>query len=326
METLNKNGTGKTLQAVIVIVGVLVVGGGLVAYFNNFQSPEKVVQKMMEGSAEVKSLEYSGKIEMEMESDTKKQASNISMDFTGSSDIFDLKNPKSLLSASLNMKEFGQGDFSLSLEARSALSPITNQWIKIDIDALEKRFKINKSTQEWSPEQIEKLKISLKKNKIFKVTGTLESEKIEGEDTFHYKFTIEKEGIKKFINDVIDITQDKKLTEEELAEFDKGFETLKSPSGEIWIGKKSFSLYKISFNSEIKDIGKLGDEKSGIITPEISGKISFVLSFKNFNKPVQIDIPSPVKTFEQIFGGLLGELQGGGLDGSPKPIFPSPVN
>src|SRR3990167_9231641 len=173
METLNKNGMGKTLQAVIVIVGVLVIGGGLFAYFNNFQSPEKVIQKMMEGSGEVKSLEYSGKIEMEMESDTKKQASNISMDFTGSSDIFDLKNPKSLLSASLNMKEFGQGDFSLSLEARSAekkvvyvklgdlpdlgifdLSPITNQWIKIDIDALEKRFKINKSTQEWSPEQI----------------------------------------------------------------------------------------------------------------------------------------------------------------------------
>src|SRR3989338_5284151 len=63
-----QNGMRKTVLAVLII-GVLVIGGGAFAYFNYFQSPEKIVQKMTAKLTEVKSLEYSG--EIKVEADTK---------------------------------------------------------------------------------------------------------------------------------------------------------------------------------------------------------------------------------------------------------------
>ena len=53
-----------------------------------------------------------------------------------------------------------------------------------------------------------------------------------------------------------------------------------------------------------------------------SGKVSFILLFKNFNKPVQIEIPAPVKTLEEILGGLFGGLSGAGLQ---QPNFSLPA-
>src|SRR3989338_5525886 len=61
-----QNGMSKTLLAGIFIICVLVIGGGAFAYFNYFQSPEKIVQKMTAKLTEVKSLEYSGEIKTEV--------------------------------------------------------------------------------------------------------------------------------------------------------------------------------------------------------------------------------------------------------------------
>lgn len=43
----NQRGMNKTLLATVLIIGMLIVGGGTFAYFNYFQSPEKIVQKMI---------------------------------------------------------------------------------------------------------------------------------------------------------------------------------------------------------------------------------------------------------------------------------------
>ena len=354
-----QNGMSKTLLAVFLIIGVLVVGGGAFAYFNYFQSPEKIVQKMITKLTEIKSLEYSGEIKTEVNAGdllggasnllqptqpaSNKKVSNFSINFNGVSDTNDLNNPKGSFSFNINTDALGQENFTLGLEIRTIdkivyvklsnipnlgffdLSAVANQWIKIDTEALKKQFGLEKleaqikeaqKKQELSPEQIEKLKVAVQQVKIFKITESLSSEKIEGVNTYHYKFTIDKEEIKKLLADINQITQDKTLTEKELAEFDKSFEAIELPEGEIWIGKKDLLPYKISLSSLIK---KTDQSKT-------SGKVSLTLLFKNFNKPVQIEIPTPVKTLEEILGGLFSGLSGGGLQGLQQPVFPLPTN
>jgi hypothetical protein len=352
----SSKGLNKTLLIVISIIGgILIIGGGAFAYFNYFQSPEKIVQKMTVKLTEIKSLEYSGEIKIEVNSGeikvvntgnllgggsnfsqptqpaSNKKASNFSINFNGVSDTHDLNNPKGSFSFNINtdaLGALGQGNLAFGLEIRTIdkivyvklnnvpnlgffdLSAVANQWIKIDTEALKKQFGLEKleaqvkeaqKKQELSPEQIEKLKIAVQQAKIFKITEKLPSEKIEGVNTYHYKFIIDKEGIKNLFIEISKIVQDKTLTEKELADFDKSFEAIELPEGEIWIGKNDLLPYKISLSSIIKETDK----------SKTSGEVSFTLLFKNFNKPVQIEIPTPIKTLEEVLGGLFGgQMQG----------------
>jgi len=341
----------KALLASILIIGALVIGGGAFAYFYYFQSPEKVVQRMTAKLAEIKSLEYSGEIKAEVDASNltsgasllqptqptaTKKASNFSINFNGVSDVKDLNNPQGSFSFNINTDALTEGQFNFGLEVRNVgkviyvkisdvpnlgffdLSTVKNQWVKIDTEALKKQFGLEKleeqlkeaqKQQELSPEQIEKLKEAVQSAKIFKITQKLPSEKISGVNTYHYKFTIDKQGIKKLITDISQIVQNKALTEKEIADFDKSLEAIELPEGEIWIGKKDLLPYKLSLSSIFKETD----------TSKASSKVSFILTFKNFNKPVQIEIPAQAKPLEEILGGLFGGLQGL----SPSGTFPA---
>lgn len=333
----------KTLLAIISVIGMLVIGGGALAYFYYFQSPEKIVQRMATKLADVESLEYSGEIKAEVDAssltggtsllqpvqptEATKKASNFSINFNGVSNVKDLNNPQGSFSFNINTDALTEGQFNFELEVRNVgkiiyvkisdvpnlglfdLSAVKNQWVKIDTEALKKQFGLEKleeqlkeaqKQQELSPEQIEKLKEAIQQAEILKITQKLPSEKINGVSTHHYKFAIDKQGIKKLTTDISQIVQNKALTEKELADFDKSLEAIELPEGEIWIGKKDLLPYKVSLSSTIKET-----EQS-----KTSGKISFTLLFKNFNKPVQIDIPAQAKPLEEVLGGLFGGLQG----------------
>ena len=342
--------TKKTLLAVILIIGVLIFGGGAFGYFYYFRvTPEKVIEKMMARLSEVNSLEYQGEIETEITAPDLlsggQRTSGFSIDFSGKSDISDLNNEKGSLLLNIRtdaLKELMQGEFIFGLEIRTIgqvvyfklnnlpdlgifnLSFLTNQWFKFDLEASteklkkqlglegnEEEFEELKKKQELSPEQIEKLEEIVAQSKVFKITGTLPSEKIEGVNTHHYKFLIDKAALKKLIIDISTFIQNhyKTLTEEELAEFDKGLEIIESIDGEIWIGKKDYLPYKISLTMTIKETSE----------SKTAGKSIATLSFKNYNKPVQIDVPSPAKDMLEV----LGELFGGFFSGTKSPEFQS---
>ncbi len=333
----------KLFVVAICIVGLLFISGGAVfGYVYYFPSPEKIVQKMTLALTEITSLEYSGEIRAEVttgnalgggfaqptETTANKKMSTFSTSFNGVSDVHDLNNPEGSFSLNVTTDALGQGDFAFGFEIRTIdhiiyvkisnvpnvdffdLRDVANQWIKIDTEALKKQFGLEESEEQdteaqkkykLSPEQIEKIKIAVQQAGILKVTEKLASEKIEGMNMYHYKFTIDREGIKKLFIDMSHIIQDKTVTEKELADFDKSFEAVELPEGEIWIGKNDFLPYKIFLSSIIKETDK----------SNTSGKMSFTLLFKNFNKPVQIEIPSPVRTLEEIIDGLSGgQMQG----------------
>jgi len=324
---------------VAIVLGLSLVGGGVFAYFSYFQSPERIIQKMLEKVTDVKSLEYAGDINMEFSLDTvdlfgdqanlsgtntdnltgatssalSKKIGKISFDFSGSSDWQDSTEFKSLLLLNLKAEIPMFGEPSVGLEARSInkdyyvklskapiimlfdLSSLENQWIKIDgKNITEAKTDLD---NKLSPAQIAQIKEAFAADKVFKIVATLPSEKIDGVSTYHYKYTIDKEGLRKYILDVDRIiATSSDLTGKKLEDFNQGMNDLVTPEGEIWVGKKDYLPYKITSNIIV----------NGTETSKISGNISIVLSAKNFNKPVQVEVPAPVKTTEEIMSVFMG--------------------
>ena len=189
---------------------------------------------------------------------------------------------------------------------------LKGQWIKGDFKEIKKTHskEVQKEEQELSPEQQKKIKEAITKAKIFKITKELQDEKIEGVDTHHYKFSIDEEKvIQLFIEISKIISPNESLNEKELkgsltASLDN--EAIESAKGEVWIGKKDFLLYKLLFSSAIKETEKTKSE----------GKLTIQTQFKNYHKPVQIDIPKPTKPFEEVLGALLGGALSKGIQES----------
>jgi len=333
-----------------VIFGVVIIAGGVFGYFYYFQSPERIVQKMTEKMAEVKSLEYTGQITAEIETNNlfaisplgnsnfqqpkeepspAEQKGKFSIDFSGASDQHDLNNPKLMFRFDINTDMLPQA-FGFGLEVRIVdkiiyfklsnvpdlgffdLSFLKNQWIKIDPETIKKQFGLEEleeqtkqaqKEQELSPEQIEQIKEVATRTKVFKITEKMSSEKIDGINTHHYKFVIDKEGLIELFTEISKIMQNESLTEKELQELNGSLQAIEISEGEIWIGKKDLLLYKILLDLNIKETEKTKAE----------GKITMSIQFKHYNKSIWIDIPAPVKTLEEIMGGLFGGLFGGGL-------------
>jgi len=342
------------LVGVFVVIGLLIIGGGAFAYFNYFQSPEKIIQKMIVKLPEIKSFEYAGEANAEVKLGDlpagesgdfgpaqmllNKKDSKTSFKYSGSFDMRNTNDPKGRLAFNIKTDALPLAELVLGAEFRVIdkiiylqiseapnlgiidLSAIKNQWMKIDIEAAKKQIGSDKvqeeiakaqSKQDLTPEQTAKLKTAFEQAKIFEITEKLAGEKIEGVNTYHYKYIINKDEFKKFFINANQIVNGKALTEQELTAFDESFQTMESPGGEIWIGKKDFLPYRITLNSVIKETDK----------SKTSGKVNYTVSFKNFNQPVQIEVPASVKTPEEVFGGLFGGLL------TPKPnIASSSVN
>jgi hypothetical protein len=337
------------LAVLVVIIGSLIISGGTFAYFNYFQSPEKVIQKALVNLSGIEFLTYAGEIKIELATKDlsfsgsavplaqDKEMSTFLIDFTGKSDVRELKEIKSLFLSNIKTNILPPEEFTSELELRiidSAiyfklrgapnigffnLSSIENQWVKINIADLQTQFKAaewleaNLTGQGLSLEQIEKIKSAIQQAKIIK---RLSSEKIEGVSTYHYGFTIDKEKTKSLIVEISQIVQGRLLTEQEIKEIDQVLTTVNLTAGEIWIGKKDLLPRQISLNFEAKD-----PEKS-----ETFSKISFVSSFNDFNELVQVDAPMQIKSLEEVLIGFLEGMLGPVSEGTLSPATPEGVD
>jgi hypothetical protein len=364
----------------IIVLFLAVIGGGIFAYFNYFQSPEKITQKMIEKLLEIKSLEYYGEIKPQF---TDSSLNNAIIKFSVSSDEQDSNNPKSQFSLDLKiplpeqllpfLREPEQNllppeqnllanELSLGLEARSINKLIyfrinnldvrfsdlnskflnepkvnlSSKWVKIDLEELKKQLgEFKYEEKELTPEQIKKIKNTIKQTKFVKIVKKLPDEKIEGVKTHHYEFTIDKEEFKNLITNIWNIiTEENKkngtstgendnefmnnLMDQEVKDtvmnFVDEFSKKVNSKSEIWIGKKDLLPYKIELNFELKNPEELGGLKT----------INFTISFKNFNKPLQIEEPKETISLEEFLNEI--ELPSGLIPSlAPMPVTPMPV-
>ncbi|MDP2932860.1 MAG: hypothetical protein Q8N81_01900 [bacterium] len=327
------------LLPVIAAVVVFLVGGATLGYaYYQSSSPQKTVAKMFGNFSKIKSSEFSGSITANIESDAlsagvnaagttepaAKQKLNLGIDFSGASDIGDLANPKFQLALKFkgDMKE--TGSFSLAADLRSLeknfyfkisnlpnigiadLSPFSDKWIKLSGEELKNSPLLNQASsqsqntppQENKPlttAQIQKLEQFITEHQFIKVTGKLADETLAGVPTKHFRFVFDKQAYKDFAKELSD-NSDYKLDKTQLDKMNESLDGLNSADGEMWIGKKDAMLYKVVLNFNLTETS---DSKT-------SGRITFTLSFSNYNQPVTVTAPSPVLPFEEVLNQLLG--------------------
>lgn len=315
---------------ILVLGGLLVIVCFALGYFFYIQTtPEKVLEKMESALKKVKTYEFDGemkakitipKFSLDEKAPATKTGFTLSANFQGKADLQDEENPKTAFSLEITFipttpNEFIQDSLTLRIEEMRMINEITylklgnlpklefidlsflsNQWIKIDPKSLEEKLGVEKS--KLPPEEIKKIEKIIKEAKVLKITKKLPDEKIGGIATYHYKFLIDKEALKKLMIEVESSLQHQKLTEKEIAHIEKGFEGVEVIEGEIWIGKKSYLPYKITLLIKIKETKE----------NQMEGEFNMTIFLKNYNKPVEIQVPSPVKSIEEVMEEILQQF------------------
>lgn len=345
MHVINK------ILVLALIISLFTMSGKVFAYKNPpTLSPEKVIEQMAKNLTEVKSLEYSGEVSMKFDNgdfltgghslsesaadskSTAKKDARIKINFSGVSNVTDLQNTMNSFFLSFNTDALSGGNSSVGLEARSIgkimyiklhdipnlgfidLGSLKGQWIKIDIDELQKelgidnlekksnegRQKKNEGVSDLSKEQIKKLEVLSKKSRIIKIIKKFANKEIDGVETHHYTFIVDKGNLRKTIIEGTKIIENRKLTKKELSKLDEDLKSITPYKGEIWIGKKDLLPYKLSLNTVF---AKTSASKN-------SGTVSFVLTLKNFNKLIQVDVPQQTRPIKEVFSELFVKFTG----------------
>lgn len=324
-------GTLLSLKLVGVLFGVaLVVGGSATAYVKYFRAPkpEVVIQTMLEKLQNITSTAFSGTFSS---SGTNREGKpeTIAVNFSGISDTWSaIENTKTSLTLNTtvdaDLVKFSGGidlkmiDGTFYLQARGLpnigfvnLQPLNDQWLKIPKETQELVKKtatplisketnaLEQTTQTPTPEQTTKLKELWRKSNILRATATLPDEILEGVATFHYRWTLDREALKKLIADTQTIVGAQTLNEKMLTDFNRELDKLPAmPEGELWIGKKDFLPYKFTATMQSQQDGS-------------RATLSFTETLKDFNKPVTVVAPADAKDIMEVIGPLLGSVYQG---------------
>lgn len=320
----------------IILAGIILVGGTVYGYNAYFYSPEKNIEKMMIGLKDVRAVEYSGELKVIANTPasalTIKKSSNFLLVFSGLTDNINPADLKSSLILNLKSDVLGEDEASIALEIRLIskllylkltnipsigffdLSSLSNKWMKFEQSIIEEGIKNNETlnnklgTSSSTPtqkqvlsEKIDQLNIILKKKGVVKVIETLKSETMEGQNTYHYKYSVDKSALKEVVPEANLLITGKSFTAEELSRSNKQLDQIEFIDGEIWIGKKDFRLYKVSLN--VKTIASA--EK-----PE-TNQINLVLFLKKFNAPAKIEAPQDAQSAMEILSSLFSGMSTG---------------
>lgn len=316
----------------------MLIGGSVLGYFHYFESPERIIAKMIENMSNVKSLEYKGQVAVEVETLTtssisyfldkaddskEKQKENVLLDLSGSFDISDLDSPKlvSTFKITSNVIEentetniiinddvyyFKLTDIpNIFFDA----SFLENKWISVDLKEIKKYLEEEgkgEDVEEFErqkkiilEEKNEQIKEIIKKANVYIITKKSIDE-INGEKAYRYGFSMSREKIIDLFSEINKLISSEPLIKEEnRQEMMEILKDVEMPSGEVWIGKKDLLLYKIKLNHVLENTEM-----------ETVADFDIDLEFSNHNEEIKVDIPSSTKTLEEVFAELMGSTFG----------------
>ena len=329
----------KKLVAIIAVVILLLGAGSAFGYFYYFSqplTPEQVLRKMYDNVRTIKTLAYSGDITATLYPQANNAASGTALtsSFNGEADISDLANTKQSSTISLSSGASPQGfngtaefrnlgnvfyvkldklDFgAVPGEKSNPMSAIVaifmNQWFKIDPAAIGQAFfkdqadqvlKIGSSTR-LSADKVQKIMDMAVQDQVITVAQVLPNETVDGQDAYHYKLAVSKDGLKSFVAAAYPILYDQGTdasSSEQLRSIEASVDSIQLGGLndlEIWIGAKDFFPHKISANITTFQ----GSEKGANI----------ILNARqnNFNQPVAIAAPEGAKDVNEMLGQLFG--------------------
>lgn len=274
-------------------------------------NPEKVIKKMSRAMAEIKTNRFDLDSSLRIENEIPLA---LTLRLSGENDSINPQEPKSA------------GDFTVTFAIEGISVEVTGQFKGIGMDSYWKFTTIpvfDELKNQWiksmgkevSParreEITEKFKELIKDKKFYFVKQEFPDEKINQITVYHYLVGLNNQEIKnlilesiKFLSQEGIIAEFPPFSKEEIeklqGDIDKFFEKIGELSGEIWIGKKDYLLYRLkgekTFEFEIE--GQKG---------KLFAKV--YLDFSKFNQPVEkIEVPKEYKTWEEILTLPIFEL------------------
>lgn len=198
------------------------------------------------------------------------------------------------------------------------LQHLIGQWMTIDLAKLSAQSGISSDAYKQQKEAGKKLNAELaeaeKTHFFYVVKEVLPNESLGGVQTYHYRFELNQEALRKYIRAASELViahtyrDDAEKRTSTLADlngfYDKRLDTFSvGGSGELWIGKRDMHLYKMTFTPVLQPFEVEPGQRV-----EVSGSVA--LEAKDYDKPVSVEIPEGARPLEEVLGPLLGGAGG----------------
>lgn len=315
----------KTWIIILVLLFLGVAGAGSVWAYNKYtDSAETKIKKSFAKMSEINSFVYEGSVNLDVSKSEYKNylntgdggVNNVEISFSGAQENLGKANEKNKFSLLIKTLP-GDSGMSLGFDTilqdkrfYARLSGTKNlpldvgqykdKWIKVDLgnylDALGlKTAVLATGTTSGNIETLDdinnkKVEEMILSADLLKVNNK-STQKIDGLSYTVYNVTVQKENLKKLVLDIF-VFENKRITEKQLASFEKGMESVKDVTGEVWIGKKDELIHQLDFDV----LGTDGE------------KTSFRIAFTDFDNKMAIDEPANFIPLEELLKELFSGL------------------
>ncbi len=319
----------KSLPLFVSLAIVLIIGAGVAfAYTQDvFVSPTEIANNALEKTDEITSVRFDATMTVKSITSAESEVSalealgdEVSITVKGAYDAIDPENAKGEINMSLSMGTLQAGIearvlnktlFVRLLEAPAIpvfpLEQYENKWFSLD-ESVAEGFTSKAGISTFSSIQdslTEEHKAELKKIEqkynLISVTNRLPSEKINGIETHHYVFVLDRTEISAYLEETEEYIHRVGNSDSVLSTFDaesvaQTLDLVENFQGELWIGKKDSLPYKVSGSFDVT---------SG----EQSGTARFAIIFSDWGKSIAVESPTgsvPVTELLNSFGAMLG--------------------
>lgn len=325
---------------IFIIILILVAGGALAYASGYFLTTSKLFSQMTDSSKNNKTVKFDLNLNVDA-SAMKIPESSISLgtgdaktaDFnmTGAFDMADTTKLKfdssyvfkmGKIDAEIAVRAIG-GSLYLNLTKGPdlgffSLKPFENRWVSIPMTNKDGKLDTANPLLSVSPvnssflnsltdEQKQHITDIVKKASLIKITKKHLPEMVDGAISYHISFDIDKVGVVSFLTELADYMKSLDKSNDALAglspaDISKSLDAISSFDGGLWVGILDKLPHKIVISSTI-----INPEK-----PEDGNvKILATLLYKDWNKPVIVEVPIKVVTVEELMKELFGGMVGG---------------
>lgn len=319
-----RGGFAPIVLAIMVAVGISTAGiGGMLLYKNGGiapanKSPEQIVSGSLSNLLETKSFSFNGEA-----AGTDGTGMSGSVKFNGATDFADSESPKILLVLNIDSGA-GTDRVAGSVEARFIEKAIyarlaiiklpqdgffafaalfANQWIKFDIENSDQFVDAEKSAkyEEYLKQNKKARDIfakHLKSKNLVKIESEVGQETIDGAATTQYIVYLDNNAIADALPQIYKDLEDagftdpeRQLSSEEMADAQARVRESETVKFNIWVDVKREELRKFAMMPS--------DENS-------RSAVAVSVIFKDYGKPIELEIPAGAKTFEEVFNQGMG--------------------
>jgi len=319
----------KWLFIIFLLLGLS--ASGYFGYFEVYLAPERVFSRSMIKMNEVNRVDYEGMVGIKVRGDVFGDTSPLSglgsmfnltslnyiAEFSGSSDFQDPENVKSKITTQVTANNVNAVKFEvigvkddiyfklhdlidLTGFGFGSLDLFKNKWIRLNYEEIASDYGVENLTLEDSVDTLEmqELEEFIILNNPVTIKDELEDEVLDGSDSYHYSYDIDKDKLKEIIVKVSEIVDSMDLGEDEKADLDRMVDGLQFFGGEIWIDKKELYLRKIKINVDIES-----EEMK-----DIDITLSALLKMKNFNGNIVVEKPTEFVEAKDLYTQFLESI------------------